>query len=71
VLVAPQMVIILVFFFWPAGQALFQSVLREDAFGTSSEFVGLENFRALFNDESTWRRSRPRRCSRSGSRCWG
>jgi sn-glycerol 3-phosphate transport system permease protein len=51
VLVAPQMAIILVFFFWPAGQALFQSVLREDAFGTSSEFVGLDNFRALLDDE--------------------
>ena len=47
VLVAPQMAIVLVFFFWPAGQALFQSVLREDAFGTSSEFVGLLNFRRL------------------------
>ena len=52
VLVAPQMVIVLVFFFWPAGQALFQSVLREDAFGTSSEYVGLENFKALFADET-------------------
>ena len=52
VLVAPQMAIVLVFFFWPAGQALFQSVLREDAFGTSREFVGLENFRQLFNDET-------------------
>ncbi len=51
-LVAPQMVIVLVFFFWPAGQALFQSVLREDAFGTSSEFVGLENFRRLWEDET-------------------
>jgi sn-glycerol 3-phosphate transport system permease protein len=51
-LVAPQLAIILVFFFWPAGQALYQSVLREDAFGTSSEFVGLENFRALLDDES-------------------
>jgi sn-glycerol 3-phosphate transport system permease protein len=51
-LVAPQLAIVLVFFFWPAGQALFQSVLREDAFGTSSEFVGLENFRALFADET-------------------
>jgi sn-glycerol 3-phosphate transport system permease protein len=51
-LVTPQLAIILVFFFWPAGQALYQSVLREDAFGTSSEFVGLENFRALFDDES-------------------
>jgi sn-glycerol 3-phosphate transport system permease protein len=51
-LVAPQLLIVTVFFFWPAGQALFQSVLREDAFGTSSEFVGLENFKALFADET-------------------
>jgi len=52
VLVAPQMAVVLVFFFWPAAQALFQSVLREDAFGTSSEFVGLENFKQLFGDET-------------------
>ncbi len=51
-LVAPQLAIVLVFFFWPAGQALFQSVLREDAFGTSSEYVGLENFKALFADDT-------------------
>ena len=51
-LVAPQLAIVLVFFFWPAGQALVQSVLREDAFGTSSEFVGLENFKALFADDT-------------------
>lgn len=49
-LVAPQLAIVLVFFFWPAGQAIYQSFLREDAFGTSTEFVGLENFRDLFND---------------------
>jgi sn-glycerol 3-phosphate transport system permease protein len=52
VLVAPQLAIVGVFFFWPAGQALLQSVLREDAFGTRSEFVGLENFAALFADET-------------------
>ena len=50
VLVAPQIVITLVFFFWPAGQALYQSLLRQDAFGINLEFVGLENFRGLFND---------------------
>ncbi|MDO8276541.1 MAG: sn-glycerol-3-phosphate ABC transporter permease UgpA [Burkholderiaceae bacterium] len=50
VLIAPQMIVILVFFFWPAAQALRQSVLIEDAFGSSSEFVGLENFRRLFAD---------------------
>jgi sn-glycerol 3-phosphate transport system permease protein len=51
-LIAPQMVIIVVFFFWPAGQALYQSVLQEDAFGTSREFVGMQNFERLFNDSS-------------------
>ena len=50
-LIAPQMTIILVFFFWPAGQALHQSVLQQDAFGTTAAvFVGLENFRQLFSD---------------------
>ena len=52
VLVAPQMAIVLVFFFWPAGQALFQSVLQEDAFGTSSQFVGLQNFQRLWEDDT-------------------
>lgn len=49
-LIAPQMAIVLVFFFWPAGQALLQSVQQQDA-GSSTEFVGLENFSALFADE--------------------
>ena len=51
-LVAPQMAVVLVFFFWPAGQALYQSLLTEDAFGTSTEFVGAENFLRLWNDDS-------------------
>ena len=51
-LVAPQLVVVLVFFFWPAAQALYQSVLTEDAFGTSTEFVGLLNFRRLWEDET-------------------
>jgi len=52
VLIAPQMAIIGVFFFWPAAVTLLQSVRQEDAFGTSSEFVGLENFQRLFADAS-------------------
>jgi len=51
-LLAPQVIIITVFFFWPAGQALLQSLQQQDAFGTSVTFVGLENFENLFNDES-------------------
>ncbi|MGY8558387.1 sn-glycerol-3-phosphate ABC transporter permease UgpA [Paracidovorax citrulli] len=49
-LIAPQMAIILVFFFWPARQALVQSMQMQDAFGTSTEWVGLENFQRLFDD---------------------
>ncbi|HEY8356930.1 MAG TPA: sn-glycerol-3-phosphate ABC transporter permease UgpA [Ramlibacter sp.] len=52
VLLAPQVIVITVFFFWPAAQALLQSLQQQDAFGTSVTFVGLENFRNLFNDES-------------------
>jgi len=51
-LLAPQLIITVVFFFLPAGQALWQSFRLEDAFGLSSEFVGLENFLALFRQSS-------------------
>ena len=51
-LIAPQMAVILLFFFWPAGKALYNSVLQQDAFGTSTQFVGLENFRQLFADDT-------------------
>jgi sn-glycerol 3-phosphate transport system permease protein len=47
-LLAPQIAITIVFFYWPATQAVWQSFLLEDAFGLSSEFVGFENYRALF-----------------------
>ena len=49
-LLAPQVAIIGIFFFWPAGQALLQSFQQSDAFGTSTEWVGLENFANLWND---------------------
>jgi len=52
VLLAPQVLVIAVFFFWPAAQALLQSLQQSDAFGTSVEWVGLENFRNLWNDET-------------------
>jgi len=51
-LVAPQMAVVLVFFFWPAGQTLYQSVLQEDAFGMSRQFVGWQNFERLWEDPS-------------------
>jgi sn-glycerol 3-phosphate transport system permease protein len=51
-LVAPQVAVIGAFFFWPAAQALLQSFQQSDAFGTSTEWVGLENFQRLFADDT-------------------
>jgi sn-glycerol 3-phosphate transport system permease protein len=50
VLIAPQMAVVTIFFFVPAAQAIYQSVLAQDAFGTSTQFVGAENFERLWND---------------------
>jgi sn-glycerol 3-phosphate transport system permease protein len=49
-LLAPQIAVTLVFFFWPAAQAVWYSFLLQDAFGLSTQFVWLQNFRALFAD---------------------
>ena len=58
-LVLPQLLLTFFFFLWPAGQALFYSLQRQDAFGIRTEFVGLENFSELFADplyvETIWR----------------
>ena len=51
-LIAPQMAVIGLFFFWPAAQALYQSLTQQDAFGISSEFVGWLNFERLWEDAS-------------------
>ena len=49
-LLAPQIIVTMIFFIWPSAQALYQSVLREDAFGMRSEFIGLRNVERLFDD---------------------
>ena len=54
-LIAPQLAVTLVFFYWPALQALWQSFLVQDAFGLSSEFVWFENYRALLSDPDYYR----------------
>ncbi len=52
VLIAPQVAVITIFFFWPAAQALLQSFQQSDAFGTKVEWVGMENFINLWNDDT-------------------
>jgi sn-glycerol 3-phosphate transport system permease protein len=51
-LLLPQGLVIGVFFFWPAFQAVLQSLQQQDAFGTSTQWVGLDNFAALWKDPS-------------------
>ena len=49
-LVTPQIILTVVFFFWPASQAVYQSAMREDPFGLQSGFVGLDNFTTILSD---------------------
>jgi|SRR5690349_21679550 sn-glycerol 3-phosphate transport system permease protein len=49
-LVLPQIAVTLVFFFWPAGQALYWSTLLQDAFAARVKFVAFDNFLALLGD---------------------
>ena len=49
-LVAPQLLISFVFFFYPSGQAIWNSLFLPDPFGLKTEFVGLDNFRFLLSD---------------------
>ena len=50
-LVAPQILVTAVFFFWPAGETIWQSLLVQDAFGANTQFVWFENFTDLFRNE--------------------
>jgi sn-glycerol 3-phosphate transport system permease protein len=50
VLLTPQLAVTIVFFFWPAGQAVLQSLRGGDAFGLATRFVGADNFTLLFAD---------------------
>jgi sn-glycerol 3-phosphate transport system permease protein len=49
-LVAPQLAVVLIFFYWPAAQAVVQSFLLQDAFGLSTTFVWFDNYRELFSE---------------------
>ncbi len=49
-LVAPQLAVVLVFFYWPAVQAVVQSTLRQDPFGLRTKFVWFENFQRVLTD---------------------
>ncbi len=53
-LIAPQLLIIFVFFYWPTSQALYWAFTLEQPWGGGNEWVGFENFRAILNDQYYW-----------------
>ena len=70
-LVAPQIAITLVFFFWPAAQAVWYSFQLQDAFGLKTQFVGLQNFvGALQGPALPQLVPRHRGVQRARWRCW-
>src|SRR6202022_4747287 len=54
-LLVPQVSIVLIFFYWPASQAVWQSFLLQDAFGLSTAFIWFENYRDLFSQPEYYR----------------
>jgi sn-glycerol 3-phosphate transport system permease protein len=53
-LVAPQLLLVFVFFYWPSGEALYWAFTLEPPFGGTNEWVGLLNFNAVFGDDNYW-----------------
>ncbi len=51
-LIAPQIAVTMIFFYWPTVQAVWQSFQIQDAFGTTTQFVWFENYQYLFKDPS-------------------
>lgn len=51
-LISPQIAVTVLFFYWPASQAVWQSFLIQDAFGTTTQFVWFENYQTLFQDKA-------------------
>lgn len=49
-LLLPQLAVTLVFFIWPAAQAVKSSFEREDPFGFRTTFIWFENYQRLFAD---------------------
>ncbi|MDT9096782.1 glycerol-3-phosphate transporter permease, partial [Escherichia coli] len=53
-LLAPQLILVLVFFYWPTSQALYWAFTLEQPWGGGNSWVGLQNFISIFGDKSYW-----------------
>jgi sn-glycerol 3-phosphate transport system permease protein len=54
-LILPQMALVLTFFYWPAGAALYWAFTLEQPWGGGNQWVGLDNFAQIFADRQYWR----------------
>jgi sn-glycerol 3-phosphate transport system permease protein len=52
--VAPQLLIVFVFFYWPASQAVYWSFTLEQPWGGGNTWVGLDNFKRVLSDPTYW-----------------
>ena len=53
-LIAPQLLLVFLFFYWPASQAVYWAFTTQPPFGGGNEWIGFENFRAIFSDRVYW-----------------
>lgn len=53
-LIAPQLILVFIFFYWPAVQSLYWAVTLEPPFGGGNQFVGWQNFQTVFADNLYW-----------------
>lgn len=53
-LLAPQLLLVLVFFYWPTSQALYWAFTLEQPWGGGNTWVGLQNFASIFRDSGYW-----------------
>ncbi|MFT5870335.1 MAG: sn-glycerol 3-phosphate transport system permease protein [Paracoccaceae bacterium] len=53
--VAPQLLIIFIFFYWPTAQAMYWAFTLEQPWGGGNEWVGFENFQAILTDDRYWK----------------
>ena len=53
-LIAPQLLLVFIFFYWPASQAVYWAFTTQPPFGGGNEWIGFENFRAIFSDRVYW-----------------
>ena len=53
-LIAPQLLLVFIFFYWPASQAVYWAFTTQPPFGGGNEWIGFENFKQIFSDRVYW-----------------